>query len=172
MWEEEWYGVTYLQSLHLSDDLVTLIVAALRHKHIHLCKPCRPLCNTRFMTSLKLHGACDYITFNTTSYLFTLHHIYLHYITLCHTYYIIITHCRSSLTPEVVSYEEHCTLSDDAAHWVRVLDIAHEQLMFVEHPRGRMGHLVWPHKPGAMEPRVITDGEGEGEEGMSVWGRR
>ena len=85
--------------------------------------------------------------YNMLTYII-LHHIYLHYIT--------ITHCTSSLTPEVVSYEEHCTLSDDAAHWIRVLDIAHEQLMFVEHPRGWVGHLVRPHKPRAMEPRVIT----------------
>ena len=82
------------------------------------------------------------------------------YITL-HYIILITSLLHNLLTPEVVSYEEHCALSDDAAHWVRVLDIAHEQLMFVEHPRGRMGHLVRPHKPGAMEPRVITDREGE-----------
>ena len=157
---------TYLQSLHLSDDFITLVVAALCHKHIHFCKLCRPLCNVTqdlHITSqmLMCRPLCNSFI-GITSYhyyiIMTSHHYYIlmtsHIITspLHHIYISVI----SSLTPEIVCYEEHGTLPDDAAHRVCVLNVAEEQLMFVEHPRGRMSHFVRPHKPRTMEPGIIT----------------
>lgn len=99
---------------------------------------CRPLCNSITLHTPLLHHYYIIITS-------PLHHIHLHYISV-----------MSSLTPEVVCYEEHGALPDDAAHRVCVLNVAHEQLVFVEHPRGRMSHFIWPYKPRTMEPGIIT----------------
>lgn len=101
---------------------------------------CQPLCNSFIgITSYHYYIAITSHNITITS---LLHHIYIS--------------VMSSLTPEVVCYEEHGTLPDDAAHRVCVLNVAEEQLMFVEHPRGRMSHFVWPHKPRTMEPGIIT----------------
>lgn len=117
---------TYLQSFHLSDDFVTLIVAALRHKHIHFCKLCRPLCiitQDLHITSqmLMCWPLCNSFI-GITSYHYhiitsQLHHydITYHYyvaitsyiIVLLHHYYIITYQCRSLLHHHIVSLLHH-----------------------------------------------------------------
>ena len=61
-----------------------------------------------------------------------------------------------TLTSAVVSQGHDGTAADDAAHGVRVLDVALEDLVVVEHACGQVLHLVGVNKPGTVEPGVVA----------------
>ena len=87
---------TYLQSLHLSDDFITFIVAALCHKHIHFCKLCRPLCNVTqdlHITSqmLMCQPLCNSFIGITSYHYYYIITSQLHHDDITYHYYITVT---------------------------------------------------------------------------------
>ena len=62
-----------------------------------------------------------------------------------------------SLTLAVIRDVHHCTLATDAEHWVGILDVAHKQLVVVEHPGRAVNHLGGTDEPGTSDPWITTE---------------
>ena len=61
------------------------------------------------------------------------------------------------LTLAVIRDVHHSTLAADTEHWVGVLNVAHEQLVVVEHPGWAVNHLGGADEPGASDPWIATE---------------
>ena len=62
-----------------------------------------------------------------------------------------------SLTLAVIRDVHHRTLATDTEHWVGVLDVAHEQLVVVEHPGRAVNDLGGPDEPRASDPWITAE---------------
>lgn len=63
---------------------------------------------------------------------------------------------KVELTCTEVLKGENSTFADHTPHRISISDIAHQQLVRVEHVSGQMHRLCWSQEPTPVKPRITT----------------